>query len=138
MFDHPVIRIYKKIPNPKPQILNKSQIINLNDYKTTNYQPSTNNYKLLIADTPEKREQGLMYIKNKNDIGGLDGMMFIFPETDNKMFWNKNTVTDLDLFWINDDKVVGTSFLPSIEKSKQIVTVSSPGKINKVIEIIKE
>jgi hypothetical protein len=41
---------------------------------------------------------------------------------------------DLKLYWIDKGKVTGTSQLPSIEKSKSTVTVSSPGKADTVIE----
>ena len=47
----------------------------------------------------------------------------------------KNTLIDLDILWIDGEKVVGKSFLPSIEKSKEIVTVESPKSADKVIEI---
>jgi len=136
VFDHPVIRIYKK--NSKLKIENSNQIQNLKNYKKINYRLTTNDYQLLVADIPAKWEQGLMFVRGKKDIGGLDGMLFVFPESSKKMFWNKNTVSNLDLYWINNDKQVGMSSLPSIEKSNQIVTVSSPEKVNKVIEIIKE
>lgn len=100
---------------------------------TINYKLQNKTYKLLIADTPEEWEKGLMFVKKKE---GLDGMVFIFPEKDSRNFWNKNTLVDLDVYWLNDDKLVGKSSLPSIEKSKDIVTVRSPGAVNKVIEII--
>ena len=44
---------------------------------------------------------------------------------------------DLDIYWLNDEKVVNKSYLPSILKSKEIVTVNSEEKINRVVEIIK-
>ena len=67
----------------------------------------------------------------------FDGMIFIFPEKQMRTFWNKNTYMDLDIYWLNDEKVVNKSYLPSILKSKEIVTVNSEEKINRVVEIIK-
>ena len=104
------------------------------DFRTINYQLSTTNYKLLVADTPEKWERGLMFFRK---LKGVDGMIFLFPDKQPRTFWNKNTFIDLELSWINDDKIVGKSFLPSIEKSKEIVTVNSPSAVNKVIELLK-
>ena len=46
-----------------------------------------------------------MYVKNKEDIGGLDGMLFQFPDKKIRTFWNKNTVSNLDLYWIDGDKL---------------------------------
>ena len=42
---------------------------------------------------------------------------------------------NLDLYWLDDDRIVGKSFLSLIEKSKEIITVSSPKEVNKVIEL---
>jgi len=91
-------------------------------------------YHLLVADTPAEREKGLMNIREKK---GFDGMIFIFSKKDYQTFWNKNTYLDLDLYWIDGKNIVGKSFLPSIEESKSIVRENSPGKIDKVIEIIR-
>lgn len=78
-----------------------------------------------------------MFYKSKKELGGADGMIFIFPEKDYRTFWNKNTYLDLDIYWIDDNKVVGKDYLPSILKSKEIVTVKSRVEVNKVVEIIR-
>lgn len=92
------------------------------------------NYRLLIADTPQEREKGLMYIK---DLKGIDGMIFLFQDKEMRSFWNKNTYLDLDLYWISDDQIVGATFLPSMEKSKKIIMVYSPVPVNKIVELKK-
>ena len=66
----------------------------------------------------------------------FDGMIFIFPEKQVRTFWNKNTYMDLDIYWMDDGKIIGKSLLPSILKTKKIITVSS-GKVNQVVEIIR-
>ena len=146
VFDHPVIRIYKKVSNSKLQITNDKQITNnkiqnpqldFSNYQTTNYQLQTTNYHLLIADTPQKWEKGLMYVQNREDIGGYDGMIFMFPDSKKRSFWNKNTFIDLDIYWMNDDKIAGTTMLPSIEKSKDTIITTSSSEVNAVIEIIQ-
>lgn len=101
------------------------------------YQINKKTYKLLVADNKEKWERGLMFYRNKKELNGVDGMIFIFPEKDYRTFWNKNTYLDLDVYWINDDKIVGRDYLPSILKTKLIFTISSKEKVNKVIEIIR-
>ncbi|MFH0773526.1 MAG: DUF192 domain-containing protein, partial [bacterium] len=141
VFDHPVIRIYKKVQNSNSKF--KSKLFDFSNYQTINYQlpashfsPATN-YSLLIADTPEKWEKGLMYVKNKEDIGGRDGMLFTFPDSQQRSFWNKNTLSHLSLYWIQENKVVGFSNLPSITETGVITTVFSPSLADTVIEIIK-
>ena len=67
----------------------------------------------------------------------FDGMIFIFPDKQVRSFWNKNTYLDLDLYWMDGDKVVNKSYLPSILKSKDTVVVKSSGEVNRVVEIIR-
>ncbi len=101
---------------------------------TYNLPPKT--YKLLLADSPAKWEYGLMNVKSKKDICGHDGMIFTFPIAMPQTFWNKNTLVDLDIYWMKGDKKVGQDKLPTITKSG-LTTVSSPEAVDRVVEIIK-
>ena len=98
------------------------------------YQINSKNYCLLTANSQEQWEKGLMFYKKPVN---FDGMIFVFPDKEIRSFWNKNTYLDLDIYWLNDNKVVGKSYLPSIEKSKEVIIVESKVKINKVIELIR-
>lgn len=98
------------------------------------YKLDNKNYCLLTASNQSQWEKGLMFYKKPVD---FDGMIFIFPNKQYRTFWNKNTYLDLDIYWLNNDKVVGKGFLPSILKSKEIVVVKSSGKVNRVVEIAK-
>lgn len=102
--------------------------------ETVSYTLQNKTYNLLVADSPEEWSTGLMHVTKKD---GFDGMLFIFPDYSLRTFWNKNTLVDLDVYWIKDDTVVGKSDLPSITKTKSVVTVGSPSEVNKVVEIIK-
>ena len=98
------------------------------------YKLDGKSYNLLLSDSPEEQTRGLMYVKKLKD---ADGMIFVFPDKQLRSFWNKNTLMDLDVYWLEDDRIVGKSLLPSIEKSKSIKTVSSPKPVNKVVELIR-
>jgi|SRR3989344_5142455 len=102
------------------------------EFTRINYKLENKNLKLLVADIPEEWQRGLMYFRK---LEGVDGMIFIFPDKQQRTFWNKNTFMNLDILWIDGEKVVGKSYLPSIEKSKEIVTVKSSKPADKVIEI---
>jgi uncharacterized membrane protein (UPF0127 family) len=94
-------------------------------------------YKLLTAKNTLEWTKGLMFYKSKNDLKGADGMIFIFPDKEVRSFWNENTYLDLDLYWLDDDKIVGKGFLPAILKSKTTVTISSPIEVNRVVEVVR-
>lgn len=59
--------------------------------------------KAKIADTPEKLEKGLMFIKHLPE---NEGMLFIFPQEEEQVFWMKNTLIDLDMVFIRANRQV--------------------------------
>jgi len=99
----------------------------------TNFKIENKTHKLLIADSPNEWSRGLMNIQK---LDNTDGMIFIFPDKQFRSFWNKNTLLDLDVYWILDEKIIGKSYLPSINKSKGLVYVNSPALVNKVVELV--
>jgi len=105
--------------------------------KLISYSLEGKTYKLIIAKTPLEHQKGLMFYRDKKDLKGADGMIFIFPDKNYRTFWNKNTFLDLDVYWIDGDRIVGKDFLPSIEKTKEILTINSPKPVNKVVEIVR-
>ncbi len=104
----------------------------LSTYETKHIRVGTASLEALVADTAEKRTQGLMGVTN---LAEGAGMLFEFPDKSVRSFWNKNTYIDLDLLWIADGRVIGTSSLPAITKSGSIVTVSSAEPVDMVIEV---
>jgi len=92
-------------------------------------------YNLLIADDPIEHSNGLMNIK---ELKNADGMVFLFDDSQVRTFWNQNTLVDLDIYWMQDEKVVGKSFLPSINQTKAPITIDSKVPVNKVVEIIRK
>lgn len=60
-------------------------------------------FQVEIADTPEKREIGLMYRK---ELARDRGMIFLFPYESPQSFWMKNTILPLDMIFINGDKKI--------------------------------
>jgi uncharacterized protein len=54
--------------------------------------------ELRIADTPARREYGLMCVRS---LAARTGMIFIFNDGDNlRDFWMKNTLIPLDMVWV--------------------------------------
>ena len=71
------------------------------------YSINNKNYCLLTASNPEQWERGLMFYKKPVD---FDGMIFIFPNKQVRSFWNKSTYIDLDVYWMNEETLVGKTF----------------------------
>lgn len=107
----------------------------LNNFKIVEYELEGKKYKLYLADTPYKWQKGLMYVKNIKDV---DGLLFVFPDSSQRVFYNKNTYLDLEVYWINGSSVVGKNFLPSIKKTGVVVYLISPSAVDKVVEIVKK
>lgn len=75
-----------------------------NSYKTTSViLPDGFKVTAMIADTPQTREKGLMFI---TDLPEDRGMLFIFDEEQLQQFWMKNTLIDLDMVFIGANKKV--------------------------------
>lgn len=55
---------------------------------------------LELATTPETRAQGLM---KRHDMGGGDGMLFLFPTAKRHSFWMKDTPRPLDMLFVDAD-----------------------------------
>ena len=56
-----------------------------------------------VADTPEKRAQGLMFRK---ELSPGEGMLFLFPSETQGSFWMRNTLISLDLIFIKSGRIV--------------------------------
>ncbi len=59
-----------------------------------------------VARTDPERERGLMF---RQKLGADDGMLFIFPESSDHVFWMKNTYIPLDMIFVSVDDKDGES-----------------------------
>lgn len=60
-----------------------------------------------VADDRSERQQGLMHLE---DIGDLDGMLFVFDGDTSSGFWMKNTLIPLDIAFFAADGAFVDSF----------------------------
>lgn len=67
--------------------------------KTTVTLPDGFAISCAIADTPEKTEKGLMFVKH---LPQDEGMLFVFDQTQEQYFWMKNTLIDLDIIFLDE------------------------------------
>lgn len=61
--------------------------------------------KARVADTPEKKEKGLMFVKHLPE---NEGMLFLSDEDELQQFWMKNTLINLDIAFIKNDHTVSS------------------------------
>ena len=71
--------------------------------RTTVTLPDGFSIQVRLADTPEKTEKGLMFVKHLPE---NEGMLFLFDEEDTHYFWMKNTLIDLDIIYLSKDKTI--------------------------------
>lgn len=65
---------------------------------------STGAWALLeVAENDTEREEGLM---NRTELGKNEGMLFVFPQEDERTFWMKNTLIPLDIIYLDSEKTV--------------------------------
>ncbi|MBI4163156.1 MAG: DUF192 domain-containing protein [Candidatus Aenigmarchaeota archaeon] len=55
------------------------------------------------ADSPAEWEKGLM---NRASLGENNGMLFVFPDEQQRSFWMKNTLIPLDIIFISSDLTI--------------------------------
>ncbi|TXH07102.1 MAG: DUF192 domain-containing protein [Candidatus Moraniibacteriota bacterium] len=93
-----------------------------------------NQHKLLVelAQTPKQWEKGL---SDRQELSGIDGMLFIFPQYHIPVFWMKNTKIPLDIIWIKDNVVVDITKEVPVPQTEDLPTYSPIEKVNIVLEV---
>ena len=85
---------------------------------------------LEIADTEKKRSYGLM---NRQEIKPDNGMLFIWKNSKKRNFWMKNTLLNLDLFFINRKGTIVEIYRNA--KALDQKNISSNEKVSFVLEM---
>lgn len=90
------------------------------------------NLDIEIADDDYKTQTGLMY---RDNMGQLQGMLFVFPDEDLRSFYMKNTNIPLDIIYIGADKKIvsfqknaqpnNESSLPSNVPAKYVLEINA-------------
>ncbi len=78
-----------------------------------------------VARTDPELERGLMF---RQKLGADDGMLFVFPESSDHLFWMKNTFIPLDMIFVSaDDKDGGGGVVVGIVASAEPMTTTPRG-----------
>jgi len=83
-----------------------------------------------IADDDRQTTQGLMYRRTMKQ---NRGMLFIFPDEEERSFWMKNTVLALDIMYLNANKEIVSITENAQPKSEESIWSEVPAKY--VVEV---
>lgn len=87
-----------------------------------------------LADTPERRQRGLMEV---TDLGaGMDGMLFAFDEPSTGGFWMRNTPTPLSIAYLDGDgALVSTADMTPCDDRDDCPSYGAAGPYTWAIEV---
>lgn len=95
-------------------------------------------FNLYVADSAIEWEVGL---GNVDTLSAGEGMVFIFPSSEERTFWMKGVEYPIDIVWVNQQQVIG-----SVTAQPELVTTpeasyqfyKSPEAVDTVIELPAE
>ncbi len=82
-------------------------------------------FKVEIADTKEKRKNGLMF---RSSLNKDQGMLFILPESSIANVWMKNTELSLDIIFISEENIIVDLLKEVMPLSEKIYTSKMAAK----------
>jgi uncharacterized membrane protein (UPF0127 family) len=86
-------------------------------------------FSLEVADTPKKQQLGLMHRKSMPQDRG---MIFVFPDEQERSFWMKNTLIPLDIIYMDaGGKVVSVKQMKPLDET----SVPSDGPAKYAVEL---
>lgn len=89
-----------------------------------------------IADSPEEHEKGL---SDRDSLGRDRGLLFVMPKDTEPIFVMRRMKFPIDILWINDDKVIGTTenLLPPPDKTSEdkLIQYKAPASVDYVLEV---
>lgn len=77
-----------------------------------------------IASIPEQREKGLM---DRDEVPDGTGMLFVFPRSEERSFWMRDTYVPLDIAFFDDrNRVVGIKQMEALDESLVDSDIATP------------
>ncbi len=92
--------------------------------------PDAHVFRVWVADTPQRHQQGLMYVR---DLPAEEGMLFVESQSRVWGMWMKNTFIPLDMVFIDSRGRIAAIFERTVPHSLQ--TLSWPKPVKGVLEL---
>ena len=90
----------------------------------------TARFSIDLADTPETRARGLMFVEK---MPLSKGMLFVYPRPQKVAFWMKNTLIPLDMIFADETGVV--TKVHAKAQPGDLTTIPGEGMVQFVLEI---
>ncbi|MDQ3757213.1 MAG: DUF192 domain-containing protein [Actinomycetota bacterium] len=95
--------------------------------------PSASPFCVLSAETPEQRAQGLT---GRQDLGGYDGMLFVFPQETDAKFHMRNTPLPLTIaFFDTAGAFVSSTDMAPCGNSRRCPRYGATGRYRMALEV---
>ncbi|MEL6639883.1 MAG: DUF192 domain-containing protein [Pseudomonadota bacterium] len=88
------------------------------------------NFNVDVADDPEERAQGLMFVESMPTLGG---MLFVYEQPQRASFWMRNTLISLDMLFADDRGVITRIHENAIPGDE--TTIDGGNNVSAVLEI---
>lgn len=108
-------------------IVNKQSVLKIETVAVGDYKLAVK-----IADRPDLWEKGLVGV---NDLTDQQGMIFIFPDSQERVFWMKDMSMSIDLLWIKDGQIVGLVENMVPQTDPPFTYYHSPVAVDMVLEV---
>jgi uncharacterized membrane protein (UPF0127 family) len=99
-------------------------------HRDSEHRTHTYHFDVWVADTPERAEQGLMFV---SDLPATRGMVFPLAPPRVENMWMKNTYVELDMLFVDADGHISKIIARARPLSLQ--TLSSDKPVSAVIEL---
>ncbi|MBL8087926.1 MAG: DUF192 domain-containing protein [Chthonomonas sp.] len=133
----PPVAIKQEKPATPPATTTKSgrrvvteRIFQMDDLETVKVKLAGKTFTAFVTDTEMKMAEGMMYLKD-SDVKDTECFIFVFPEPQDLGFWMRNTLIDLDIAYIKEDKTIRTI---RTMKAHDETSVRSNGEVLYAIE----
>jgi uncharacterized membrane protein (UPF0127 family) len=91
---------------------------------------NVHNFRIWIADSLNRQEQGLMFVRKLED---HTGMLFVYTSDQHLRMWMKNTFISLDMLFIRSDGTIAYIVANTTPQSLDII--DAPGRVRAVLEL---
>lgn len=105
--------------------------------RAINYSIQNYDVTLLTANSSFRRSQGLSGMSLEELEARADGMVFLFPDEKQRVFWMRNMEFAIDIVWMRDGQVVkiDRNIQPPNEGEEPERVLSQPFNVDAVIEL---